>query len=61
MCAKRESQMAPTILKAAVRSCDRCGQCEAVCPYGLVVVQTLQDRVPVMEDIVRIFQELLHR
>jgi len=52
---RRESRI------AAVRSCDRCGECEARCPYGLPIVEMLQGMLPAMEDMVSIYHELLDR
>ena len=44
---------------AAIRSCTRCGECEARCPYGLPVADMLQDTLPAMEDIATIYRQLL--
>ena len=44
---------------AAITSCTRCGACESACPYGLPVMEMLPKVVPAMEDMVRIYRELL--
>jgi len=44
---------------ALVESCDRCGDCDRRCPYGLPVAEMLQATVPAMRDMVRIYGELL--
>jgi predicted aldo/keto reductase-like oxidoreductase len=46
---------------AAIESCDRCGECEAKCPYGLPVIDMLQSQVVVMRDMMGIYQEVLGR
>ncbi|MGM0401664.1 MAG: 4Fe-4S binding protein [Chloroflexota bacterium] len=42
-----------------MESCDYCGQCEERCPYGLPIMEMLHDTLPVMRDMVAIYQELL--
>lgn len=44
---------------AAIKSCTRCGECEARCPYGLPIVEMLQSLVPAMNDMVGIYEQLL--
>ncbi|MFO7916955.1 MAG: aldo/keto reductase [Anaerolineae bacterium] len=44
---------------ATIESCDYCGQCEERCPYGLPIMEMLHDTLPVMRDMVAIYQELL--
>lgn len=44
---------------AAIRSCTRCGECEARCPYGLPVMEMLQGMLPAMEDMVAIYRQWL--
>jgi aryl-alcohol dehydrogenase-like predicted oxidoreductase len=42
---------------ASLRACDRCGDCERRCPYGLPVVDMLKRSIAPMEDMLRIWQE----
>jgi len=44
---------------SAIRSCTRCGECEARCPYGLSIMEMLQTMVPGMQEMVSIYRELL--
>ena len=44
---------------AAIKSCTRCGECEAGCPYGLSIIEMLQSLVPAMKDMVGIYKQLL--
>ena len=44
---------------AAIESCTRCGECEAKCPYGLPIVDMLQEQVVAMRDMLGIYQEVL--
>ena len=44
---------------AAIKSCTRCGECEARCPYGLPIVEILQSLVPAMTDMVGVYEQLL--
>ena len=44
---------------AAIESCTRCGDCESKCPYGLPVIDMLQDVVPSMKDMAIIYRHLL--
>ena len=46
-------------LIARIEGCDRCGQCEARCPYGLPVVEMLQGMLPGLLDMTRIYRERL--
>jgi predicted aldo/keto reductase-like oxidoreductase len=43
---------------AQIESCDRCGICEARCPYGLPVMDLLAERLPAMRDMVSIYQQV---
>jgi predicted aldo/keto reductase-like oxidoreductase len=54
---ERELERRPQII-AAIESCTRCGVCEERCPYGLPVMDMLQQTLPVMRDMVDIFQNL---
>lgn len=44
---------------AAIRSCTHCGECEAKCPYGLPAPAMLESMLPVMEDMVSFYHEVL--
>jgi hypothetical protein len=54
---ERELARRPEII-AAIESCTRCGACEERCPHGLPIMDMLQETLPVMRDMVGIFQEL---
>jgi uncharacterized protein len=43
-------------LIAAIESCDHCGQCELRCPHGLPAMEMLEDMLPALRDIVRIYR-----
>lgn len=53
----KELESRPEII-ARIESCDRCGTCETLCPHGLPVVEMLQNMLPPMREMVRIYQEL---
>jgi hypothetical protein len=42
-----------------IEACDRCGKCEARCPYGLPIVEMLQAALPGLRDMVHIYSERL--
>ena len=46
-------------LIAQIESCDRCGQCESRCSYGLPVMDMLPALLPAMRDMVSIYERLL--
>ncbi|MFC1718444.1 aldo/keto reductase [Candidatus Poribacteria bacterium] len=41
------------------QSCNECGICEDRCPYGLPIVDMLRSMVPQMEDMLRIWSEVV--
>jgi len=41
-----------------IQSCDRCGECEPKCPHGLPIVDMLQNMLPGMNEMMRIYREL---
>jgi len=41
-----------------IESCDRCGSCQARCPYNLPVMDMLADLLPAMRDMVSIYEQL---
>ena len=43
-------------LIARIESCDRCGECEERCPYGLPIVEMLQGMLPGLRDMVGIYR-----
>ncbi len=49
-----ELEWRPKII-AQLESCDRCGACQARCPYGLPIMDMLAARLPKMRDMVGIF------
>jgi uncharacterized protein len=42
----------------AIDACDRCGDCQQRCPYGLPVIDMLQAAMPAMRDIMNIYDEV---
>jgi aryl-alcohol dehydrogenase-like predicted oxidoreductase len=50
---------AKQLLVTRIEGCDRCGQCEAHCPYGLPVIDMLQAMLPGLRDMTRIYRERL--
>ncbi|MEM2921425.1 MAG: aldo/keto reductase [Candidatus Bathyarchaeia archaeon] len=44
-----------------IKSCNQCGECERRCPYKLPIIGMLHDMIEPMEDMLRIWQELLAR
>jgi aryl-alcohol dehydrogenase-like predicted oxidoreductase len=48
-------------LIAAIEACDHCGKCEAVCRYGLPVMEMLPKMLPAMRDMVAAYDELLSK
>jgi uncharacterized protein len=44
-------------LIASVESCDRCGECETKCRYGLPVMDMLQDYLVVYKDVLSLLEE----
>lgn len=44
---------------AQIEACDRCGVCEQKCPYGLPILEMLPATLPVMRDMVSIYERLL--
>jgi uncharacterized protein len=42
----------------AIEACDRCGDCEKKCPYGLPIVDMLQAALPTMRDMMAIYGEV---
>lgn len=44
---------------AAIESCDDCGRCEELCPYGLPVRQMLRDLLPAMREMIAIYERQL--
>ena len=44
---------------AAIESCDDCGKCEELCPYGLPVRRMLRDLLPAMREMVTIYERRL--
>ena len=45
-------------LVAKIATCDRCGECESRCPYGLPTVRMLQGMLPAFRDMLSIYQRL---
>ena len=43
----------------AIKSCNRCGECERKCPYGLPIIKMLHDMVESMEEMLQIWHEQL--
>jgi predicted aldo/keto reductase-like oxidoreductase len=41
-----------------IESCDRCGRCEAKCPYDLSIADMLFERLPGMYDMLSIYERL---
>jgi hypothetical protein len=46
-------------LISKIQSCNACGACESKCPYGLPIVNMLRSMVPQMEDMLRIWSEVV--
>ena len=46
-------------LIAQIEGCDRCGECEKRCRYGLPVREMLPQMLPAMRDMVAAYEELL--
>ena len=44
---------------ASIESCDDCGRCEEVCPYGLPVRAMLRGLLPAMREMVAIYERRL--
>jgi len=42
-----------------IQSCDKCGECEKKCPYGLPIIEMLQGMIEDMEDMLKIWSEEL--
>jgi len=45
-------------LISLIESCDRCGECEPRCPYGLPIMDMLAAMLPGMRDMLSIYQQL---
>lgn len=46
-------------LISKIQSCSECGICEDKCPYGLPIVDMLKSMVPQMDDMLRIWNEVV--
>jgi hypothetical protein len=46
---------------ASIEACDRCGDCEKRCSYGLPIVDMLQAALPIMQDMMGIYDEVYER
>lgn len=44
---------------AQIEACDHCGNCEAKCPYGLPIMGLLPQTLPIMRDMMSIYERLL--
>ncbi len=46
-------------LISKILSCTGCGECEARCSHGLPIVDMLRNMIPQMEDMLRIWSEVV--
>jgi aryl-alcohol dehydrogenase-like predicted oxidoreductase len=46
-------------LIAQIEACDRCGKCEALCRYGLPIMDVLPKMLPALRDMVAAYEEFL--
>ncbi len=55
---EKELEHRPKLIEQ-VQSCTRCGECEVRCPYGLPVMDMLDNTLPGMRDMVQAYQEII--